>query len=339
MRTSLKASIALLALAIATPSLAAEKVLGLAAIDLQNSFFVRMKEAGDVAAADYGVKSTWQSAEGSLEKQVSIIENFINQGVSAILIDPIDKNAVIPVIQKATAAGIPVITMGNKVEAGSNYSTLYPDYDNMSMVARALGKSLGGKGEVALLVGSRGNFVSDTRENGFVETLKKEFPDIKVVGIEPTGWDAAKATNAAQTWLTTYPDLKAIGCISDSLCLAADSVASSMGTQLLYGGYDGDAEMKPLIDDGKMVMDVLTGAYRVGYWNIAVAARLANGEKLPQDLYMPTYFVTSDATAAKLKADGLTFEYINTDKEAVEAKNYTEQLGPKVPATAMTLAK
>ena len=45
----------------------------------------------------------------------------------------------------------------------------------------------------------------------------------------PTGWDAAKATNAAQTWLTTYPDLKAIGCISDSLCLAADSVASSMG--------------------------------------------------------------------------------------------------------------
>ncbi|WP_027035411.1 sugar ABC transporter substrate-binding protein [Mesorhizobium ciceri] len=339
MRVSLKASIALLALAIATPSLAAEKVLGLAAIDLQNSFFVRMKEAGDVAAADYGVKSTWQSAEGSLEKQVSIIENFINQGVSAILIDPIDKNAVIPVIQKATAAGIPVITMGNKVEAGSNYSTLYPDYDNMSMVARALGKSLGGKGEVALLVGSRGNFVSDTREKGFVETLKKEFPDIKVVGIEPTGWDAAKATNAAQTWLTTYPDLKAIGCISDSLCLAADSVASSMGTQLLYGGYDGDAEMKPLIDDGKMVMDVLTGAYRVGYWNIAVAARLANGEKLPQDLYMPTYFVTSDATAAKLKADGLTFEYINTDKEAVEAKNYTEQLGPKVPATAMTLAK
>ncbi|WP_245489047.1 sugar ABC transporter substrate-binding protein [Mesorhizobium sp. M7D.F.Ca.US.004.03.1.1] len=330
---------ALLALAIATPSLAAEKVLGLAAIDLQNSFFVRMKEAGDVAAADYGVKSTWQSAEGSLEKQVSIIENFINQGVSAILIDPIDKNAVIPVIKKAAAAGIPVITMGNKVEAGSNYSTLYPDYDNMSMVARALGKSLGGKGEVALLVGSRGNFVSDTREKGFVETLKKEFPDIKVVGIEPTGWDAAKATNAAQTWLTTYPDLKAIGCISDSLCLAADSVASSMGTQLLYGGYDGDAEMKPLIDDGKMVMDVLTGAYRVGYWNIAVAARLANGEKLPQDLFMPTYFVTSDATAAKLKADGLTFEYINTDKEAVEAKNYTEQLGPKVPATAMTLAK
>src|SRR5690606_30354592 len=100
MRSILKTSVALLALALATPSMAQEKVLGLAAIDLQNSFFVRMKEAGDVATSDYGVKATWQSAEGSLEKQVGIIENFINQGVSAILIDPLDKNAVVPVIKK-----------------------------------------------------------------------------------------------------------------------------------------------------------------------------------------------------------------------------------------------
>lgn len=336
MRHILKTSVALLALALATPSIAQEKVLGLAAIDLQNSFFVRMKEAGDVATTDYGVKATWQSAEGSLEKQVGIIENFINQGVSAILVDPIDKNAVVPVLQKAAAAGIPVITMGNKVEAGENYSTLYPDYENMSMVARAIGATLGGEGEVGLLVGARGNFVSDTREKGFVETMAKEYPNIKIVGIEPTNWDAAKATNAAQTWLTTYPDMKAIACISDSLCLAADSVASAMGSELIYGGYDGDAEMKDLIDSGKMVIDVLTGAYRVGYWNIAVAARLANGEEMPKDLFMPTYFITSDETAEKLKAAGVTFDYINTEKAATEAQNYTAQLGPQLPTTAMT---
>lgn len=339
MKTILKTSIALMAMALATPTIAQEKVLGLTAIDLQNSFYVRMKEAGDVAAKDYGVKSTWQSAEGSLEKQVGIIENFINQRVDAILIDPIDKNAVASAIKKAIEAGIPVVTMGNKVEAGGNYSTLYPDYENMGMVARAIGHSLGGEGEIALLVGSRGNFVSDTREKGFVETMAKEFPNIKIVGIEPTGWDAAKATNAAQTWLTTYPDLKAIACISDSLCLAADSVATSMGSELIYGGYDGDAGMKEMIDSGKMVMDVLTGAYRVGYWNIAVAARLAEGKELPKDLYMPTYFVSSDETAEKLKAAGMKFEHINTEQQATEAKNYTEQLGPKQPDTAMTVGK
>src|SRR3954470_12065521 len=55
---------------------AQEPVLGVAAIDLQNSFFVRMKEAGDVAAKDYGVTTIWQSAEASLEKEVAIIENY-----------------------------------------------------------------------------------------------------------------------------------------------------------------------------------------------------------------------------------------------------------------------
>jgi len=84
---------------------------------------------------------------------------------------------------------------------------------------------------------------------------------------------------------------------------------------------------------------VLTGAYRVGYWNIAVAARLANGEELPKDLYMPTYFVTSDATAEKLKAAGLDLKHINTEQQAVESKNYTEQLGPAVSVSAMTVGK
>lgn len=317
---------------------AAEPVLGLAAIDLQNSFFVRMKEAGDVAAKDYAVKTVWQSAEGSLEKQVGIIENFINQKVNAILIDPLDKNALTPVIKKAEAAGIPVITMGNKVDAGQ-YSTLYPDYGNMSTVAQALGLEMGGKGQLGLLVGSRGNFVSDTREKAFVDTMKKDYPDIQIIGIEPTGWDSGKATNAAQTWLTTYPDLKAIGCISGSMCLAADAVASSMSHDLLYGGYDGDPEMQPLIESGKMVMDVLTGAYRVGYWNIAVASRLAKDDKLPKDLYMPTYFVTSEATAKFLADKGMKIETIRPAQETEEAKNYAAQFGPSKPYSAMTAGK
>jgi len=330
------AATALAAIALTMPSLAQEKVLGIVAFDLQHPFFVRMKEAGDIAAKDYDVRTTWQSAEGSLEKQVSIIENFINQGVDAILIDPIDKNAVVPVVKKALSAGIQVITMGNKVEGDGNHSTLYPDYDNMSMVARAVATSIGGKGEVALIVGSRGNFVSDTREKGFVDTIEKEFPDIKIVGIEPSNFDAANASNAVQTWLTTYPDLKAIACISDSLCLAADTIAATMGHDLIYGGYDGDGEMKSLIDDGKMVIDVLTGAYRVGYWNVAVGARLVKGEELPLDLFMPTFLISSKDTAEKLRAGGLDGDFIDSDRALIEAENYSAQFGPSVGSSDMS---
>ena len=65
MRHILKTSVALLALALATPSIAQEKVLGLAAIDLQNSFFVRMKEAGDVATTAKADAGTRAEGDGS----------------------------------------------------------------------------------------------------------------------------------------------------------------------------------------------------------------------------------------------------------------------------------
>jgi ribose transport system substrate-binding protein len=319
----------------ATPT----RLVGIVAIDLQSSFFVRMREAGDKAAKDYGVTTSWQSAEGSPEKQVALIENFINQKASTILVDPIDKNALIPVLKKAEAAGINVITMGNKVDGGGNYATLYPDYGNMSQVARALAHSIGDKGQVALLIGARGNYVSDTREKGFTDTLAKEFPNVKVVGIQPAGWDPSKAADVAQTWLTTYPDLTGLSCISDTMCLGANSVAEAAGKSLKIAGYDGDAEMAPLMTSGAMSLDVLTGAYRVGYWNVAVAARLAKGEKLPKDLYMPTHFIATDATAAALAKDGQKLTTITPEKAKLVALDYANEFGPNNPTSAMSIGK
>lgn len=311
-----------------------KNTLGVVAIDLQNAFFVRMKKAGDEAAEDYGVKATWQSAQGSVERQISIVENMIRQKVGAILIDPLDKNAIKPAIAKATKAGIPVITMGNKVEGDGNYNTLYPDAENMAANARALAKAIGEEGEVGLLVGSRGNFVSDTREAGFVDTIKKEFPNVKVVSVQPTDFDAAKAADIATTWSTSNPDMKGFACISDSLCLAAQSALQSAGMDLKFVGYDGDAELHPFIDGGQMIMDVLTGAERVGYWNIAVGARLVKGAKFDTDLFLPTFFVSASDIPQQL---GL--ETITPQEAEQQAQGYREQFGPDQGDDAMSVGE
>jgi len=313
-------------------------VVGIVAIDLQNSFFVRMRQAGDEAAKDYGVKAIWQGSEGSLEKEISNIENFVNQGVDIILVDPLDRSAVAAAVQKAKAKHIPVIAMGNKVDGNWNYNTLYPDYSNMSVVARALGKRLDGKGEVALLIGGKGNYVSDTREQAFRDVMKNEFPNIKIVGVEPTNWDSSRSANAVQTWLSTYPDLKGIACFADSICVAAKAIADASGRKIAFASYEGDLEMFPSVADGSTVIDVLNGASRVGYWNVAAAARIVRGAKYSSDLYMPTYFVMSDKTAAEMKSKGLTVPYITPEKAKAEAMNYRAQMGPKLPDSALTVS-
>ncbi len=308
--------------------------LGVVAIDLQNAFFVRMKKAGDEAAEDYGVKTTWQSAQGSVERQISIVENMIRQKVGAILIDPLDKNAIKPAIAKATKAGIPVITMGNKVDGDGNFNTLYPDAENMAANARVLAKAIGEEGEVGLLVGSRGNFVSDTREAGFVDTMEQEFPNVNVVSVQPTDFDAAKAADIATTWSTSNPDMKGFACISDTLCLSAQSALQSAGMDLQFVGVDGDAEMHPFLEGGQMVMDVLTGAERVGYWNIAVGARLVKGAKFPTDLFLPTFFVTGSDIPQEVGLDT-----VSPEEAEQEAQGYREQFGPDQDDKAMSAGK
>ena len=97
--------------------------LGVSMIDLSNPFFVSMRKAGLKAADDYGVEASFQSADGNLEKQIGVVENFIAQKVDAILINAVDDKGILPAIKKAKAAQIPVIMMANDVDDPYPYKT------------------------------------------------------------------------------------------------------------------------------------------------------------------------------------------------------------------------
>lgn len=311
--------------------------IGVAEINLTLPFFVQMKQASDKIASEYGVNVVWQSADGSLEKETSTVENFIAQHKKVIMIDPLDAKALAPVVNKATAAGIKVITMGNKVPANGNYNTLYPDHDNWVQNAKILGTAVHGKGTVLLLIGSVGNYVSDTRQQAFEQTMKQDFPNIKVI-TQPTNFDSSTAASVTSTVLTNHPDLAGIASISDGLTLPALKVLQSRNKLgLPVVANDGDPAVYPYIDKGQVLTDVLTGSYRVGAWNTAVAARLAKGQSLPHDLFMPTYLVSSDKTASTLSGDGLKLNYVTTSKAKQVATDYGTEFAASKPAGSMSV--
>lgn len=301
--------------------------IGVSEINLSLAFYVQMQEASQKVAADYGANVTWQSADGSIEKQISTIESFIAQKKDVILIDPTNAEALVDVVNRATDAGIHVITMGNKVKGTANHNTLYPDYDNFANQARVLGKKLGGKGKVLFLIGSVGNYVSDTRQAGFEDTMKKEFPGIQVI-TQPTDWDGTKAGSVTQTVLTNNSDLAGVASVSDGLTLSALKVLEKAGKSLPVVSCDGDEQVFPYIDSGAVLTDILSGAYRVGAWNTAVAVRLARGASFDTDLFMPTYTVASEATAGQISGWGLGIETVTTAKAKEVAQAYQEEFGP-----------
>jgi len=301
------------------------KTLGLICIDLNLPFYVNMMEAGTEAGEDYGVETIWKSAEGNIDTEIALIDGFIEQGVDCILVDPIDVVALEPAIERAYQAGIPTVTMGNVVEGTKNVNTIYPDHDNMYAVGELLGNWVDGEGQVALMVGTPGNYVSDTRQAGFEDAMK-EFPNIDYQ-VLVSNYDANTGLQATQDAMASTPDLKAFACVTDNVTIAS---MQALGDDVTVFSHDGDLQAIDYVKDGTFQCTVLTGDKRVGYWNVVVGAMLANGEEVPTEVFLPTYWVVSDE-AQKLideKGIGEGMSIVSAD-EAIEKYNgYREEFAP-----------
>jgi ribose transport system substrate-binding protein len=277
-------------------------VLGVVLIDMTNQFFVDMIEGGNKAAEDYGCEVIWKSADGSFDNQISLIENFIEQGVDCILVDPLDSEGLRPTIEKASAAGIPTITMAGKVDVDTNYTTVYNDLENTRIVAEMTAKMIDEEGTVALLYGNKGNLVSDLRQQGYHEGMSK-YPNINIVE-QPTNWDPPTGMKAAQDIIAANPDLKALHCVSDAVTLAAYQAIKTAGKedQIIVTSYDGNEDAIKAVEAGQFACTVLTGAKKTGYWNIQIGYMLANGIRPKEHiLNLDTHLVLTDENKAKFE--------------------------------------
>lgn len=285
--------------------------IGIAMLDMTQEFFVNMIEGGDYAAEIYGVELIWKSADSSLDNQIAIIENFIQQKVDCILLDPYDNVGLIPVCEEAQAAGIPVCSMGNYIESDAVISNLYNDREDTKVIGELIGSLVDKKGEVAMLYGATGNFVSDERQAGWEEAME-EFPDINCTYYE-VGWDTAATLKTVQDILAANPDIKAIHSFSDGNTTAVAQAVEQAGfsDKVLISSYDGNKDASQAVKDGKYVCTLLTGAKRVGYWNVQIGSQLAKGESVEQKNYLESYFVMNDDMKAKVEELGIGYEGMN----------------------------
>lgn len=282
--------------------------LGVAALDLTSDFFVSMIEGGDEAAAEEGVEVLWKSADSNLDKQIALIENFIQQGVDCILIDPYDSTGLIPVCEQAAAAGIPVISMGNLIDSEAVTCTLYNDYQDTYTVGKIMAEMLEGKGEVAVLYGAAGNFVSDERQRGFEEAIA-EYPDMKCTSL-PVGWDTSTTLKTTQDLLASNPNIVGIHSFYDGVTTAVYRAVDQAGKtdDIIITSYDGSKEGSQAVIEDKYLCTVLTGAKRVGYWNVKMAVKLANGEELEHKNYLKSHLIMKDDLKEKVEGWGIGYD-------------------------------
>ncbi len=174
--------------------------------------FWKSVHAGAIRGAEQAdVKIIWKGpiTESDREAQINLVQDFVAQQVDGICLAPLDAQALIPSVQDAKAAGVPTLIFDSGLDdAESIVSYVATDnYRGGQLAGRRLGELLDGKGRVILLRYVVGSQSSSRREQGFLDVLAEEFPDVEVLSSNEYAGDTAdKALVKAQQLLLTFGD-------------------------------------------------------------------------------------------------------------------------------------
>ncbi|HLX19441.1 MAG TPA: sugar ABC transporter substrate-binding protein [Gaiellaceae bacterium] len=162
------------------------------------------------AATKYGVSLVGPiSSDGDAGKQATQIRTLIEQGVNALIINPVDSAAIAPTLAYAASKHVPVVSVDVAPTSGKVYMIVRADNKLYGKDAcNYISSHVQGSGHVAVLEGDLASINGLDRTNAFAQCMKSH-PNLKVVGYA-TKWDTPTAVNDAKTAMSTYSDLKAI---------------------------------------------------------------------------------------------------------------------------------
>jgi ribose transport system substrate-binding protein len=261
---------------------------------LANEFFNTMAEGAKqhqaANAASYDLIVNGIKNETDLGEQVTLVEQMIAQQVNAIVIAPADSKALVTVLKRAKEAGILVVNIDNKLDAGvlrqAGIQVPFVGPDNRAgarKVGEALAKQLQAGDKVAIIEGIPTAFNGQQRRLGFEDAMKAAKANI--VSIQSGQWEMETANTVAAAILNEHADLKGILCANDNMALGAVSAIQAAGKsgKVLVVGFDNITAMRSLLNQGQVVATADQHGDQLAVFGIEAALKILKGEAAPAD--------------------------------------------------------
>ncbi len=275
-----------------------EKItLGLSLSTLNNPFFVTLQEGAQKAADELGVELIVVDAQDDPAKEATNLEDLIQRGVDALLINPTDADAVVPSVQKANEAGIPVLTVDRSASGGEIVSHIASD--NVAggrMAAEFLCNALGGKGKVVELEGIPGTSAARDRGKGFNEYMKEKCPDIEIVARQTANFNRAEGLSVFENILQAQPEIDGVFAHNDEMILGAIQAAQAAGRadEIVFVGFDAIDDAVQAVKDGTLAATVAQQPAEMGRLAVETAVKYLKGEQVPDFIPVPLQLVTAE---------------------------------------------
>jgi ribose transport system substrate-binding protein len=278
------------------------KVIGVVPKGANHIFWLTVKAGAEKAAAESGYSVEWNAPalEIDAKRQQDIIESMVNRKLAGIALAPVDKKALVNVVEKATTAGIPTVIYDSDVDTTNRVSYIATDNkEGGRMAARRIGALLGGKGKVGVIGFMPGSASTMEREDGFTEELKSKFPQIVLVGMQFGMADRAKAMAVTENMMTAHPDLGGLFADNESsLSGAVQALKSRANKTVKLVGFDASDALIADLKDGWIDSLVLQDPYRMGYDSVKAITRKLSGETPAARQDLPATLATRDDLAA-----------------------------------------
>jgi len=241
------------------------------------------------------VTSAFVNGQEDVATQLSQVENFVSQGVDAIVVIPVDTSAAQPMTDAAKAANIPLVYVNRNPSIADNpyvgSDSLYAGTVEMTELA----KLAGGKGNVVILQGQTNNEAAVLRTQGCNDVVAKN-PGMKVTKTQSGNWARDQGLSIMENWLQTGDQIDVVCANNDEMALGAIKAIDDAGKtgKIIVGGVDATADALAAMQAGTLATTVFQNAKGQGGGGVDAAATLAGGGSVPPLIDIPYELVTKD---------------------------------------------
>jgi len=281
----------------------ARPVIGVSLLNLSNELIVTLDKSMEEKARQLGVELIVNDAQRSAEKQVQQVESFVAQKVDAIILNPCEVEASSPAVEKALAAGIPIVNVNSETKTAPTAFVGSRDEDSGKIAMEYLAQRLSGKGNVVMMHGFMGQAAQIKRDQGAREILGKT-PGLKLIAEQTAEWDRAKAMTLMENWIQSYGGrIDAVFAQNDEMAMGALIALeqAKMKDKIVMVGVDAIPDALQAVRDGRLDATVFQDARGQGTAAVETAVRIIRKEPYEKQLFIPFQLVTKKNVADFLK--------------------------------------
>lgn len=245
-------------------------------------FWQTVKAGAEKAGSEMNADIRWQGPqkESDTAGQVAVVENAITSRVDGIVLAPLDKAALVGVIGKAREANIPLTIFDSGADTEEYVSFVATDNTKGGeMAAERMGKLLGGRGTVAMILVQPNSASTGEREDGFEAAIKAKYPGITVLRSNYGNSDRAQSLKVTEDILTAHPEITGIfGPNESSIVGALQAVKNrNLSDKIKLVGFDATRQLEEAVAKGEIDSLVLQNPFKMGYEGVKTIVDLKAG--------------------------------------------------------------